>query len=178
MLPALRPRMSARRRGVAMIARLFGKFGMAFAVLAALSLVISPVAPALAANGVAPAAITHAQAKAKIVHHAERGEAAILTKAQMDRLARANPSLHRKVMVAYRTNTIPQVTAAEKRLLGRMTSRNLESFKAGTLAVAAAAGPPAIVVAFLIIVLLLLVLYAISGGRVDAFGLIDLIWSR
>ena len=144
---------------------------MAFAVLAAVSLVLSPVAPAFAANGIAPAAITHDRAKAKIVRHAERGEAAILTKAQMDRLARTNPSLHRKVMVAYRTNTIPKVTAAEKRLLVRMSARNLESFKAGSVAVAAAAGPPAIVVAFMLLVLLLIMLYFISGGRADVLGL-------
>jgi hypothetical protein len=152
-----------------MIGRLFGRFGMAFAVLAAVSLVISPVAPAFAANGIAPGAITHQQVKAKIARHAERGEAAILTKQQMDRLARTNPGLHRKVMAAYRTNSIPKVTAAEKRLLNQMTSRNIESFKAGALVAASAAVPP-FIVAFIIIVLLLILLLWISGGRIDLFG--------
>jgi hypothetical protein len=157
-----------------MLERLIGKLGMAFAVLAAVSLVISPVAPAFAANGVAPAAMTQAQLRAKIATHAERGEAAILTKRQLDQLARVNPGLHRKVMTAYRTSTIPKVTPAERRVLAGMTSRNLESFRAGSLtfmgATLGSSGVPPIVVAFILIVLLLIVLYFLSGGRFDPFG--------
>jgi hypothetical protein len=145
---------------------------MALAVLAAVSLVISPVAPAFA-NGIAPGATTHAAAKARIVRHAERGELAILTKQQLKQLAVRNPALFRKVVTAYRTNTVPTVTAAEKRLLTAMSSRNLESFKAGTAAAAAAAGTPWLLVAFFIFVFLAIMLYVISGGRIDILGWIS-----
>ena len=151
-----------------MITRLIGKFGMMLAVLAAVSLVISPIAPALAAAPEAVAArMSNSAVRAKLVQHAKRGEAAVLTKRQIDRLARTNPRLHSKLMAAYRSNSIPKLTAAEKQVVGAMTNRNLSSFKAGSPVVAAAATPAIgyIVIGFLLIVLLLIMLYWISGGR-------------
>lgn len=119
----------------------------ALAVLAALSMIVSPVAPAYAAGGDAggtPAQTSSAkpakkaklsaerqQIRSKIAAHAERGEAAILSKAQVDRLKVTNPKLHAKIMAAYYSNTIPELSPAEKKMLHATTQKNLAQYKAG-----------------------------------------------
>ena len=153
-----------------MITRLIGKLGMMLAVLAAVSLVISPIAPALAAAPEAVAAkMSNSAVRAKLVQHAKRGEAAILTKRQVDRLARTNPDLHKRLMAAYRIGTVPKVTAAEKQMLAGMSERNLSKFKAGSPVVAAGAAVPWFIVAFFIIILLLLTYYWLSGNKGPLF---------
>lgn len=148
-----------------MIARLIGKLGMMLAVLAAASLVMAPVAPALAATPEAVAAqMSNATVRAKLVQHAKRGEAAILTKRQVDKLARTNPDLHKRLMAAYQTNSVPKITAAEKRMLAGMSEQNLGKFKAGTVVVAGAA-VPWFVWGFFIIVAILIFWYWVTGGK-------------
>lgn len=152
-----------------MITRLIGKFGMMLAVLAAVSLALLPVTPALAA---APQAISakmsNSAVRAKLVQHAKRGEAAILTKRQLDQLARTNPDLHKRLMAAYGTSTVPKVTAAEKRMLAGMSERNLGQFKAGSVVVGAAI--PWFVWGFFIIVVFLVLYYLITGKTFYPFG--------
>ncbi len=110
------------------------KASFVLAVLAAMSMVVTPVAPSYAA-GTTGAPVTVGAEKQKIrqqiATHAERGEAAILSKAQVDRLAVTNPKLHAKVMAAYRSNTIPQLTPGEKKILQAATNKNLSAYKAG-----------------------------------------------
>jgi len=153
--------------GMKMITKLIGKLGMMLAVLAAVSLVISPIAPALAATPEAvKATMSHSAVKAKIVQHAKRGEAAILTKRQVDQLARTNPNLHKRLMAAYRSNAVPKVTAAEKQMLAGMSERNLGKFKAGSVAVVASGvAIPWFVWGFFLLVIILIFLYSITGGK-------------
>jgi len=151
-----------------MIAKLIGKFGMMLAVLAAVSLVVAPIAPALAATPEAvSASMSNSAVRAKLVQHAKRGEAAILTKRQIDKLARTNPDLHKRLMAAYGTGTVPKVTAAEKQMLAGMSERNLGNFKAGVfpVAVAASAAIPWFIWGFFILVAILIFYYWVSGGR-------------
>lgn len=164
------------------------------AMLAAASMVVSPVSPSYAAaakrekasdnvgiaqsieNGLGAALKTaqrHASVAApaqpkvertkrvQVAKHAQRGEAAILSKAQVDRLAVTNPELHSKLMTAYRNNAVPALTAGEKKILSAMTSANLASYKAGfpaesTATAALLSGGGWFVVAFIVIVVLLL----------------------
>jgi len=71
-------------------------------------------------------------AREKLASHAARGEAAILSRAQMDELSRTRPALYAKLMRAYRTASTPNLTAEEKKLVDRLTAGNIEAFKAGT----------------------------------------------
>jgi hypothetical protein len=113
------------------------KLSFAVAMIAAVSLVVTPVAPAFAQKddsrylpAVQQAALTKSEARQKIVAHAERGEAAILSKAQVDQLARTNPKLHAKLMTAYNSGTVPSLTPAEKKMLVATTKSNLAQYKA------------------------------------------------
>jgi len=54
---------------------------------------------------------------------------------QMDDLARTHPALYAKLMNAYRTTSIPKLTAEEKNLVAEMTAGNLIAFKAGNACV-------------------------------------------
>lgn len=146
------------------------------AVLAALSMVITPVAPSYAAGMAGePAKASVSPEKQKIrqqiAAHAERGEAAILSKAQLDRLAVTNPKLHAKVMTAYHTNTIPQLTPSEKKTLQAATDKNLAAYKAGGYPGLAGAGAGAsiaaggwIAIGLIVFVLFLIVAQFTSPG--------------
>ena len=72
-----------------------------------------------------------ADVRQKLAAHAARGEAAVLSRAQMDDLARTHPALYAKLMGAYRTASPPNLTAQEKKLVDRLTAANIEAFKAG-----------------------------------------------
>ena len=155
-----------------MITKLIGKFGMMLAVLAAVSLVISPIAPALAAAPEAAARMSNSAVRAKLVQHAKRGEAAILTKRQIDKLARTNPDLHKRLMAAYGTGTVPKVTPAERKMLAGMSEQNLGKFKAGVLpvAVAASAAIPWFIWGFFFLVAFLIFYYWVTGKTLHPFG--------
>jgi len=127
------------------------------AALAVVGIVVQPIVPAYAvtAGGLAGAAnsrslsdprlilaeqtldefILDAQIRAdmreKLASHAARGEAAILSRAQMDELSRTRPGLYAKLMKAYRTASMPNLTAEEKKLVDGLTAGNVENFKAG-----------------------------------------------
>jgi hypothetical protein len=113
------------------------KLSFAVAMLAAVSMVVTPVAPSLAqeVDRYAPAmqqqAVSKMDTRQKIAHHAARGEAAILSKAQVDRLARTNPKLHARLMAAYNSGTVPSLTQSEKKMLAATTQANLKEYKAG-----------------------------------------------
>jgi hypothetical protein len=135
------------------------KLSFIVAVLAAISTVVVPVAPASAATG--------ATTEQKLIRHAERGEAAILSKAQLDRLAKANPALHTKLMTAYQTNSVPSLTPVEKKAVQKLTDRNLSEYKAGYAYAAAPvllAGLGWIPVALIGFVLLLILWWIFQGG--------------
>jgi len=110
----------------------------AVAMLAAISMVVTPVAPSIASEAmenripqvVQPSVTKAGTSRQKIAAHAERGEAAILSKAQMDRLAKSNPKLHARLMAAYNNGTVPTLTAGEKKMLTAATRANLASYKA------------------------------------------------
>ena len=144
----------------------------AVAMLAAISMVVTPVAPSFAfdapggrAEQVAkPQAVSAKSTRQKIATHAERGEAAILSKAQVDRLATTNPKLHARLMAAYNSGTVPSLTAKEKKMLIATTQANLKQYKAGdpggivgTAAVLSVGGW--FVVGFLVVVVLLMFLH-------------------
>jgi hypothetical protein len=134
------------------------------AAVAALGIIVEPVAPSFAMTTVddqaAPSFATTAndsliyQIAAKsgdsvairqqIASHAERGNTAILSAAQMESLATSNPALYAKLMTAYRSNTMPSLTPDEKKLMKQMTARNLTQFKAGNLICVAGPGVCAI----------------------------------
>jgi len=132
----------------------------ALALLAVVGIVVQPVAPAFALTADEPVLSTqlhgphlpHIQrdlvvgetldefilnaqmdrvTREKLADHAQLGEAAILSPAQMDDLARTHPQLRTKLMNAYRTTSIPKLTAPEKKLVAQMTAENLSAFKAG-----------------------------------------------
>jgi hypothetical protein len=113
------------------------KLNFAVAMLAAVSMVVTPVVPSFAqeADRYAPSmqqqAVSKMDTRRKIAHHAERGEAAILSKAQVDRLARTNPKLHARLMAAYTNGTVPSLTQSEKKMLASTTQANLKDYKAG-----------------------------------------------
>ncbi len=69
----------------------------------------------------------------RLADHAARGEAAILSRAQMNDLARKHPLLYGKLMHAYRTASTPKLTADEKKLVDQLTAGNIAAFKAGTV---------------------------------------------
>src|SRR3954468_11574672 len=96
------------------------KLSLALAVAAALSTVVVPIAPASAATAVARTASHGA-----LANHAERGNAIILSQTQLNGLARSNPQLHAKLMAAYRTNSIPQLSKGEKRTVQAITQKNM-----------------------------------------------------
>jgi hypothetical protein len=122
------------------------KIGQALALVACVSMTVVPVAPSFAAT---PAPKSAASAQQKLVDHAARGEAIILSKAQLDRLATTNKALHAKILKAHQTGTVPNLTAAEKKMMRTMTAGNLDEFKAGHV------GAVWIVVAVVVVVLLL-----------------------
>ena len=133
----------------------------ALALLAAIGIVVQPIAPAYAVTADEPLGSVHTQRlesgllrglsisesldefilnaqiaremREKLVNHARRGEAAIFSQAQMDDLARTHPALHAKLMNAYRNMSVPHLTAAEKNLVDQITAGNLDAFKAGGL---------------------------------------------
>jgi hypothetical protein len=115
------------------------KLNFAVAMIAAVSMVVTPVAPSFAQDDsrfmpkVQTQAVSKKDTREKIAAHAARGEAAILSKAQMDRLARTNLKLHARLMAAYSTGTVPKLSAAEKKMLASTTQANLEQYKAGGL---------------------------------------------
>lgn len=172
------------------------RISFALAVVAAVSMVVTPVAPSYGASlareartdavASAPAPSTQrsnatAQAKAEhrqaIAAHAERGDAAILSKAQMDRLGTTHPKLHAKLMTAYTENKIPDLTATEKKLVDTMTAANLEEYKAGGLVPvhglilggSSLAAGGWFVIGFIIIVLVLILLNTMNPGIVARF---------
>jgi hypothetical protein len=108
----------------------------AVAAVAAVSMVVTPaVSYAQEVDRYAPAmnqqAVSKLDTRQKIARHAERGEAAILSKAQVDRLARTNPKLHARLMAAYNSGTVPTLTQSEKKMLASVTHANLKDYKAG-----------------------------------------------
>lgn len=138
------------------------KLSLTLAVVAALATVVVPVAPAQAATD--RAATSPAARHRAIADHAERGNAAILSKAQMQRLKRSDPALYAKLYKAHTTGTIPVLTAAEQKHVKAMSDGNLKQFRAGSPSIGyAAAGGTAfstgfwIVLALTIVVLLLII---------------------
>jgi hypothetical protein len=113
------------------------KLNFSVAMIAAVSMVVTPVAPSFAQDDsrfmpkVQESVVSKAAARGKVVRHAERGEAAIVSKAQMDRIAKSNPKLHARLMAAYNAGTVPSLSAAEKKMLVATTKSNLEQYKAG-----------------------------------------------
>ena len=112
------------------------KLNFAVAALAAVSMVVTPVAPSFAqddryAPKMQQQVVSKTDARKKIARHAERGEAAILSKAQVDRLAKSNPKLHARLMTAYNSGTVPALTQSEKKMLASVTQSNLKEYKAG-----------------------------------------------
>jgi hypothetical protein len=107
------------------------KMGLALALVACVSMTVVPVAPSFAASPAPKAAPSAQSAKQKLANHAARGEAIILSKAQLDRLATTNKALHAKIVKAHQTGTVPKLTAAEKKQMRIMTAGNLDAFKAG-----------------------------------------------
>lgn len=108
------------------------KMGLALALLASVSMTVLPVAPSYAATPQAPKAATSPKAaKQALIGHAARGEAAILSQSQLDRLATTHPRLHAKIVAANKAGTVPKLTASEKKLLHVLTARNMDAFKAG-----------------------------------------------
>ncbi len=113
------------------------KLNFAVAMVAAVSMVVTPVVPSFAqeADRYAPAmqqqVVSKTDTRNKIARHAERGEAAILSKAQVDRLARTNPKLHARLMAAYNSGAVPSLTQSEKKMLAATTQANLKDYKAG-----------------------------------------------
>jgi hypothetical protein len=104
------------------------KMGLALALVACVSMTVVPVAPSFAATP-APK-----PAQQQLVDHAKRGEAIILSQAQLDRLATTNKTLHAKIVKAHQTGSVPKLTVAEKKMLSTMTAGNLDEFKAGHVA--------------------------------------------
>jgi hypothetical protein len=122
------------------------KMGLALALVACVSMTVVPVAPSFAAT---PAPKSAQSAKQALADHAARGEAIILSKAQLDRLATTNKVLHAKIVKAHETGTVPKLTASEKKQMRTMTAGNLDEFKAGHV------GTVWIVVAVVVAVLIL-----------------------
>lgn len=115
---------------------LMKKTSLVVAMLAAFSMVVTPVTPVKASepgeSGVSRFQVmTAAQPREKIAAHAQKGEAAILSKAQVDKIAKTNPQLHARLMAAYRSGTVPTLSASEKKMLVSLTHSNLEEYKAG-----------------------------------------------
>ena len=109
------------------------KLNFAVAALAAVSMVVTPIGPSFAQDADRYAhqqVVSKTDARNKIVRHAERGEAAILSKAQVDRLAKTNPKLHARLMAAYNNGTVPKLTQSEKKMLASVTQSNLKEYKA------------------------------------------------
>jgi len=134
-------------------------FSFALALLAVVGVIVQPVAPAFAvtADEPLPTAQLHSsnlppliqrelvvgetldefilnaqidrKTREQLADSAQHGEAAILSREQMDCLARTHPALHAKLMNAY--TSIPKLTADEKKLLAQLTAENLSAFKAG-----------------------------------------------
>lgn len=148
---------------------------LAVAMLAAVSMVVTPVAPSFAQGlddsrympKVQAQSVTAKASRQKITAHAERGEAAILSKAQMDRLAKSDPKLHARLMTAYDNGSVPSLTPKEKKMLTAMTQSNLETYKAGgdpvTLGTGLVlAGGAWFAVGFLAVVAFLIFLYFVA----------------
>jgi hypothetical protein len=116
----------SRRLGATAKGLIMKKMGLALALVACVSMTVVPVAPSFAAAPPAPKA-----AQQQLVDHAARGEAIILSQAQLDRLATTNKALHAKIVKAHQTGSLPKLTASEKKMLRTMTAGNLDAFKAG-----------------------------------------------
>ena len=102
------------------------RLSLVLALIAAASLVISPIAPAYAAS------VKSDQAKTEwITDYAKKGNIAILSTGQMRVLAVANPKLHAKLWAAYQKGSVPTLTRGEKSLVAKLTSSNLTKFSAG-----------------------------------------------
>jgi hypothetical protein len=120
------------------------KLSLALALLAAASLVISPVAPAYAAS------VKSEKAKTEwITSQAKKGNVAILSTAQMRVLAVANPKLHAKLWAAYNKGSVPKLTRSEGKLVAKLTTNNLAKFSA--------AGTEWVVVALIVAAVILLI---------------------
>jgi hypothetical protein len=102
------------------------KIGLVLAMISTLSMTVLPVVPTQAATP-APKATTQQQ----IAGYAARGDAYILSQGQMSQIATSNPALHAKLSKAYADNTIPKLTASEKRYVRSLTAQNLDEYKAG-----------------------------------------------
>ena len=121
------------------------KIGFVLAVLSTMSMTVLPVAPSYAAT-----AAPEQSVQQTIANHATRGEAVIISQAQMNELATSNPALHAKLSAAYQTGTLPKLNKSEKAMLQKVTAANLDSFKAGQTA------ETWIIIAVVVVVLLLL----------------------
>ncbi|HZT27198.1 MAG TPA: hypothetical protein VFA57_15980 [Pseudolabrys sp.] len=102
------------------------KFGLLLALVATLSLTFLQIAPSFASE--------HAD-RGRLLDLARRGDIAIVTSAQMQLLAQSNPRLHAKLQAAYQLQTPPQLTAAEKAVVHRLTRTNVRQIKAGQVQV-------------------------------------------
>jgi hypothetical protein len=130
------------------------RLSLALALLAAASLVISPVAPAYAH------AVKSEKAKTEwIAGQAKKGNIAILSTQQMRVLAVTNPKLHAKLWTAYQKGSVPKLTRGEKKYVTAVTTKNLKQFAAGT-------GSEWVIVAVVIAVIVLLLLW-LGWWRVD-----------
>jgi hypothetical protein len=136
------------------------RLSIALAMLAAMSLVVSPVAPAYAA------ALKSDKAKAAwVADHAKRGNIALLTREQMLALKQSNKGLYAKLWRAYRTSSVPRLTAAEKKVVASLTQRTLNTKAAGfeflywpylTLFGSSSSIIPAVMGIFLVVIVLLI----------------------
>lgn len=88
-----------------------------------------PMTPSYAASPAPQQSVQQSVAKS-----AARGDAVILSQAQMNQLATSSPALHAKLSTAYQNGTVPKLTRAEKAMLANMTAGNLDAFKAGQTA--------------------------------------------
>jgi hypothetical protein len=120
------------------------KMGLVLALLSTMSMTVLPVAPSFAATS-APVSTEQ-----KLAKYAKSGDLAVLSQAQMSRLAVSHPALHNKLLKASQNGTVPKLTAAEKKMVRTMTASNMDAFKAGDPATVW------IVVAITVVVLLLL----------------------
>jgi len=95
------------------------RFAFVLALLAALALVVIPVAPCFAASS----------AESQIEQSAYRGHIIALTGRQLIALQKSYPSLYRKIMAA--RGHPPQLTTAEAAIVAPMTMTTLRQIKAG-----------------------------------------------
>jgi len=122
--------------------------GFVLAFVAAVSMTVLPATPSFAAM---PVTRTIANLQTGI---AEQTVAhAVLSPAQMAKLARSNPSLHSKLVRASKAGTMPSLTASEKRLVRSLSAQNVDAVKAGAVWV------PGWVIVVLVAIPVLLILW-------------------